>query len=147
MEKNTRYIIFALLLLQLTSCDSTMPIFINNYRGPCRVHVTYDTIERTRIDHDTLMVGTLIDKQPEGYVVRKNESRDSYWFIAPGNRQILLFPQSFGQPIRRIEIQRDVDSTLIIELRSKKEMLNLRKEGWITIKRSILKASIQINNR
>ncbi|HMG68560.1 MAG TPA: hypothetical protein VK588_12770 [Chitinophagaceae bacterium] len=134
------------LIFILTSCDHSIYVAVRNYKPACKVNVAYDGTN-TFFNNDTLFTHDLDDPKLHGSIVRINTSPTSYSFIAPPGNEIGLRPQSFGQPIKQIEIMNSADSTWNINLWDRKQFKKLRKEGLIKIRRVIFISSIFIINK
>lgn len=136
-----------LFILGLTSCDYTMYVAVRNYKEPCRVKVTYQKSGNTFFDNDTLLLRALNNSTFDSSLLRVNTSTDSYYFIAPRQKEIALRPQSLGQPIKQIEIINSSNSSWVINLRDREEFKKLKRSGQLKTKGFIFTTAIFIENK
>lgn len=145
--KHFKIIIPAFFVFVFTSCDYTMYVAVQNYKEPCRVNVTYQKSGNTFFDNDTLMVKTINSAKSDSSLVRVNTSSNSYYFIAPREKEIGLRPRSLGNPIVQVEMINSSDSSWKINLRDRKAIWDLKKSGLIKTKGFIFTTAIFIENK
>ena len=142
-----KIIVLAFFVVGLTSCDYTMYVAVRNYKEPCRVNVTYQKSGNTFFDSDTLLLSALDHPQFDSSLLRFNTSADSYYFIAPREKEIALRPKSLGNPIKQVEIINSSESSWTINLWDRKEFRKLKKSALIKTKGFIFTTSIFIENK
>lgn len=145
--KHFKIIVLTFFVFGLTSCDYTMYVAVRNYKEPCRVNVTYQKSGNTFFDNDTLLLKALDNSKFDTSLLRVNTSTDSYYFIAPREKEIALRPMSLGQPIKQVEIINSSDSSWTINLWDRKEFKKLKKSGQVKTKGFIFTTSIFIENK
>ena len=145
--KQQKIITLAFLITYLTSCDYTMNVAVRNYKRPCRVNITYQKSIDTFFDNDTLLFSSLDSRQFDSSLLRFNTSANSYYFIAPSNKEITLHPKSIGNPIEKVEIFDSSDSSWTINLWDRKEIRRLKRSGLIKTKGFLFTTSIFIENK
>ncbi len=123
-----------------------MYVAVRNYRELCKVNVAYQKQGNTFFDSDTLLLKSINNSQFDSSLIRVNTSANSYYFLAPHNKEIALRPQSLGQPIKQVNISNSEDSTWKIDLWDRKEFKKLKKSGQIETQGFIFTTSIFINN-
>lgn len=134
-------------IVSLTSCDYSMYVAVRNYKEPCKVNVTYRKSGNTFFDSDTLLLKPINNSEFDSSLLRVNTSHNSYYFIAPREKEIALRPRSLGQPIRQVEIISSSDSLWRINLWDRDEFKKLKKSGQIKTKGFIFTTSIYIENK
>ncbi len=132
----------------LTSCDYTVYVGIRNFKQPCRVNVEYQRVGNPFFDKDTLFVKDIEDAVFDSSCLRVNTSSNSYYFIAPNQREVALRPVALGtQPITNVSIINSPDSIWTINLWDRKQVKQLKKSGQIKTKGFIYTRSILIENQ
>jgi hypothetical protein len=141
-------IVPVILYFFVVSCDFTTYVGVRNYQGPCRVQVTYrKSGSHDFFDKDSLFVRDFGNSKIDSVIIRTNTSSDSYFFIAPGEKETGLMPNSVNeQPIKQVEIFNASDTPWIIHLWERKEFKNLKKSGRITTKGFVFASTVIINN-
>jgi len=122
-------------------------VAVRNYKEPCKVNVTYQKSGGTFFDNDTLLLKPINNSEFDSSLLRVNTSAESYYFIAPREKEIALRPISLGQPIRQVEIISSSDSLWTINLWDRNEFKTLKKSGQIKTKGFIFTTSIYIENK
>ncbi len=140
-------LICAMLVVSLTSCDHTTYVSVRNYKEPCRVSVTYQKSGNSYFDNDTLFLKGIDSSKFDSSLLRVNTSPDSYYFIAPSNKEVVLNPISLGQPIRQVEIVCSPDSLWTVNIWNRKDMKQLKQWGRVKTKGFIFRTSIVIENK
>ncbi len=146
--KHIKVIILFFFVVGFTSCDYTMYVAVRNYREPGRVNVTYQKTGNTFFNNDTLLLNRIGNSTKfDSSLLRVNTSKDSYYFIAPREKEIGLRPISLGQPITQVHLVNSSDSSWTINLWDRKEFKKLKKLGRIRTKGFIFTTSIFIENK
>lgn len=142
-----KIIILTFFVAGFTSCDYTTYVAVRNYREPCRVNVTYQKYGSTFFDNDTLLLKVIGNSKLDSSLLRINTSTNSYYFIAPREKEIALNPISLGQPIKQVQVMNSSDSSWTINLWDKKGLKKLKKSGQVKTKGFIFTTSIFIENK
>jgi hypothetical protein len=124
-----------------------MHVAVRNYKEPCRVEVTHEKSGAAFFDSDTLLLRDLDHPPFDSFLLRYNTSADSYYFIAPTEKEVSLRPIALGNPIKQVEIIKSSEPSMTINLLDRKQFRKLKKSGMIKTKGFIFTMSIFIENK
>ena len=132
----TKLILYLCLLLTsflLFGCDMIYNISVSNLTKKAEVVVVYSSIDlATFFDTDTLNFLNRKAIIPDKFLIRHNIDSSKYSFVMPENSEVDLQPKSIGTPIKKIIINFEKDSTLIVDLYDRKYIRKLRKLGVLS---------------